>query len=190
MDCSSPGSSVRGILQARILEWIAISSSRVSLRLNPLKILRGMGCKTREVLLEENWEDLSHVYGVTLSSIQKAGIQGPFLVEGTKAPCDKDWWWLKRMSQFFKRCSLDIETMVTPFLLPPIIAHPPLKGVHLRWVSLAQEKGRLSTISSTAKAAIQWTTDTSYRRTQSVREQLRVTQWGLGPSSTHVAKQY
>ena len=30
MDCSLPGSSVHGILQARILEWVAISSSRVS----------------------------------------------------------------------------------------------------------------------------------------------------------------
>ena len=30
MDCSPSGSSVHGILQARILEWIAISSSRVS----------------------------------------------------------------------------------------------------------------------------------------------------------------
>ena len=28
MDCSPPGSSVHGILQARILEWIAMSSSR------------------------------------------------------------------------------------------------------------------------------------------------------------------
>ena len=28
MDCSPPGSSVRGILQARILEWVAISFSR------------------------------------------------------------------------------------------------------------------------------------------------------------------
>ena len=27
MDCSRPGSSVHGILQARILEWVAISSS-------------------------------------------------------------------------------------------------------------------------------------------------------------------
>ena len=26
MDCSLPGSSVHGILQARILEWVAISS--------------------------------------------------------------------------------------------------------------------------------------------------------------------
>ena len=28
MDCSLPGSSVRGILQARILEWLAMLSSR------------------------------------------------------------------------------------------------------------------------------------------------------------------
>ena len=30
MDCSPPGSSVRGIVPARILEWVAISSSRGS----------------------------------------------------------------------------------------------------------------------------------------------------------------
>ena len=29
-DCSLPGSSVHGILQARILDWVAISSSRGS----------------------------------------------------------------------------------------------------------------------------------------------------------------
>ena len=33
VDCSPPGSSVRGILQARILEWVAISFSRGSSRL-------------------------------------------------------------------------------------------------------------------------------------------------------------
>ena len=30
VDCSPPGSSAHGILQARILDWVAISSSRVS----------------------------------------------------------------------------------------------------------------------------------------------------------------
>ena len=30
MDCSPPGSSVHGIFQARILDWVAISSSRGS----------------------------------------------------------------------------------------------------------------------------------------------------------------
>ena len=29
MDCSLPGSSVQGILQARILEWVAVPFSRV-----------------------------------------------------------------------------------------------------------------------------------------------------------------
>ena len=28
LDCSLPGSSIRGIFQARILEWVAISFSR------------------------------------------------------------------------------------------------------------------------------------------------------------------
>ena len=30
MDCSPPGSSVRGILKARILEWVSMPSSRGS----------------------------------------------------------------------------------------------------------------------------------------------------------------
>ena len=30
LDCSPPGSSVYGILQARILEWVAMPSSRAS----------------------------------------------------------------------------------------------------------------------------------------------------------------
>ena len=32
MDCSPPGSSVRGIFQARILEWVTMPSSRGSCR--------------------------------------------------------------------------------------------------------------------------------------------------------------
>ena len=31
MDCKPPGSSVHGILQATVLEWVAVSSSRVSI---------------------------------------------------------------------------------------------------------------------------------------------------------------
>ena len=40
MDCSLPGSSVPGILQARILEWVAISFSKGSSRpRDPTQIL-------------------------------------------------------------------------------------------------------------------------------------------------------
>ena len=35
MDCSPPGSSVHGILQAWILEWVAYPSSRESSQPNP-----------------------------------------------------------------------------------------------------------------------------------------------------------
>ena len=43
VDCSPPGSSVRGILQATLLEWAAISSSRASSlseKITPLLFLR------------------------------------------------------------------------------------------------------------------------------------------------------
>ena len=39
MDCSPPGSSVHGILQARIPEWVATSSSRGSSQIKDLSLL-------------------------------------------------------------------------------------------------------------------------------------------------------
>ena len=41
MDCSPPGSSVHGIYQARILEWIAISFSVLYGDLNGMEIQKG-----------------------------------------------------------------------------------------------------------------------------------------------------
>ena len=41
MDCSPPGSSVREILQARILEWVAMPSSRLFYQMNvDMKVTR------------------------------------------------------------------------------------------------------------------------------------------------------
>ena len=54
MDCGLPGSSVRGILQARILEWVAVSSSRVSSHSEPEHIKPRIWCHfclTREIEL-------------------------------------------------------------------------------------------------------------------------------------------
>ena len=34
MDCSPPGSSIHGIFQAGVLEWVAIAFSAVTMRLN------------------------------------------------------------------------------------------------------------------------------------------------------------
>ena len=46
MDCSLPGSSVHGIFQARILEWVAISFSRSS--------------------QPRDWTQVSHIVGFTI----------------------------------------------------------------------------------------------------------------------------
>ena len=44
MDCSSPGSSVHVILQARILEWVAMPSSRAFSHFDPPGIKSQVSC--------------------------------------------------------------------------------------------------------------------------------------------------
>ena len=50
MDCSLPGSSVQGILQARILEWVAISFSRGSSQPRDWTGVSYVSCTGRQVL--------------------------------------------------------------------------------------------------------------------------------------------
>ena len=50
LDCSPPGSSVRGILQARILEWVAMSFSRGSSQPRDRPSTSSFSCIGRRVL--------------------------------------------------------------------------------------------------------------------------------------------
>ena len=50
MGCSSPGSSVHGILQARILEWVAMSSPRGSSQPRDLTCVSFISCIGRQIL--------------------------------------------------------------------------------------------------------------------------------------------
>ena len=64
-DCSSPGSSVHGILQARRLEWVAISSSRGS---SPPGIEPRFSCIGRRILYHcTPWESRAAPFGDSLS---------------------------------------------------------------------------------------------------------------------------
>ena len=45
MDCSPPGSSIHGILQARILEWVAIPFSRGSSRPRDGTLVSCIACR-------------------------------------------------------------------------------------------------------------------------------------------------
>ena len=50
MDCSPPGSSVHGILPARILEWVAISFSRGSFWPRDWTLISCVSCIGRQIL--------------------------------------------------------------------------------------------------------------------------------------------
>ena len=79
MDCSPPGSSVYGILQARIPEWVAISSSRGSSQLRDQTHISCVSCIGRWVL--HHW-DTSLVaqmwFTVTPRKILKNNISKPW----------------------------------------------------------------------------------------------------------------
>ena len=56
LDCSPPGSSVHGILQARILEWVAMPSSRGSSRPRDRTCVSDVSSTGRQVLY--HWHHL------------------------------------------------------------------------------------------------------------------------------------
>ena len=62
MDCSLPGTSVCGILQARILEWVAIPFSRGSSRPRDWTWVSGLSCTGRWILYHwATWEILDAI---------------------------------------------------------------------------------------------------------------------------------
>ena len=63
MDCSPPGSSVHGIFQPRILEWVAISSSWRPCEPREWTHVSCMSCTGRRILCHwATWEACSPMY--------------------------------------------------------------------------------------------------------------------------------
>ena len=52
MDCSLPGSSARGIFQAKILEWVSISYSRGDSRFRDQICVSGVSCIGSRILYQ------------------------------------------------------------------------------------------------------------------------------------------
>ena len=79
MDCNLPGSSVHGILRARILEWVAISFSRGS---SPSRDRTHVSCIGRQFLYHiEPPEKPQSTQGYSLRSKQALPYQGQITVE-------------------------------------------------------------------------------------------------------------
>ena len=85
-DCSPPGSSVRGIFQARILEWVAVSSSRGSSpprNRTPISCIFWIG---RQVLYRwVTWETLKNLPAMQIlfTSLWQVTRDGKSLPAGT-----------------------------------------------------------------------------------------------------------
>ena len=79
MDCSPPGSSVHGILQARILKWVVISSSRGSSRPRDQTHVSCVSCIGRWILYHwATWEALvSESHSVVSESSWLHGLYSP-----------------------------------------------------------------------------------------------------------------
>ena len=65
MDCSPPGSSVRGIFQAQILEWVALYSPRASSQPRDQTVISCISCTGRQVLYHYATWDAPGIYSST-----------------------------------------------------------------------------------------------------------------------------
>ena len=99
-DCSPPGFSVRGILQARLLEWVAISSSRGSSQPRGWTHISWVSCIGRQVRYElRHWGSPSSPT-VTDRSARRGQLWGD---QGSCSQCP----WMKKWSG----ASLDLTSL-------------------------------------------------------------------------------
>ena len=107
MDCSPPGSSVHGILQARILEWVSISFSRRSSQPRDwTRVSRIVGrCFTIWATREVHW--LLRASSVGKKSTCNAGDPGSIPGSGRSAGegvgCPLQYSWASLMVQLVKK---------------------------------------------------------------------------------------
>ena len=108
MDCSLQGSSVHGIFQARVLEWVAISFSRGS---SPPGIEPGYSTLQADALLSEPPNHPRIPCG-TKQRLDKLKVSPNFILEHKWNPCSWGWWGER-------------------YLLSPSLCHCWLSGHHI-----------------------------------------------------------
>ena len=111
MDCSLPGSSVHGILQARIVEWVTMPSSRGSSRRKDQTCLSYISWVGRQFLYQEwHLESAPHPSGIHdvkhLDLVQSVG---------------KKWWSWCSFNVHFFYCKWERTSL--HYMLNPIICH-------------------------------------------------------------------
>ena len=133
---SPPGSSVHGILQARVLEWDAISSSR-GIFLNPHLLhwqvdslpLSHLGNLKGNIVLAVQWLSCVQLFATPWTASCQASLSITISLSLLKLMCIE---WVKPSNHFILCCLL--------LLLPPIF--PNLRGF-FQWVSSLHQLAKL-----------------------------------------------
>ena len=86
MDFSLPGSSAHGILQARILKWVAMSSSRGSSRPRDQTCISSVSCINRRVLYLLHPLGSSHSFLWMTGASQSISFYGSVVKDKNKKP--------------------------------------------------------------------------------------------------------
>ena len=93
LDCSPPGFSVHGILQARILEWVAISFSRRSSRPRDLTPISCISCISRWILYHcATWESLCILLTGIKNLLWNLNAKSNISNRSNRSSCDWMWW--------------------------------------------------------------------------------------------------
>ena len=138
MDCSPPGSSVHGILQARVLEWAAVPSSRGSSRRRDWNCISYVSCIDGWVLQDflggsdgkasvYNAGDLGSIPG--LGRFPGDGNGNPLQYSCLENPMDAGAW-CRLLSMQSQRVGHGWATSLSFFSLP---LAPPGKPISFRW---------------------------------------------------------
>ena len=94
MDCSLPGSSVHGIFQARVLEWVAIAFSKRTLRLPQIALIS----HANKVMLKILQDRLQQYVNHELPDVQAGFRKG----RGTRDQIVNICWIIKKAREFQK----------------------------------------------------------------------------------------
>ena len=87
MDCSLPGSSVHGITQARILEWVAISSSRESSQPRDQTCISHISCITGGFFTHwSTWEAQPEIWRIQIKGTGLCHLGTPDLTTSVWQP--------------------------------------------------------------------------------------------------------
>ena len=137
MDCSLPGPSLHGILQARMLEWVTMPSSRGSSQLRDWTCISYISCIDRQV-------DKHHLGSWIIVIVQSLSWDSlwPHGLQRARLPCP---------SLSFRVCSNSCQTHIHWWWCHPITSYsvapsPPV-------LNLSQHQGLFQWVSSSYQVA-------------------------------------